>query len=116
MADRGSKNKKYLPGFGVYLVAIILGSGASFFIASYWFKFTPDWIALLVGAVFSIFGAFLGENVGDAIIFTLIAGVLVVVFIRFGPEIAIVKTGIIPIVTGFCVGKLLAGIWREGSN
>lgn len=116
MTERESKKKKFLFGVGTYFFAIFLGSGASFVLATYWLEFSPGWIALLVGAVFSIVGAFLGENVGDAIIFSLIVGFIVAVFIKFGPEIAIVRAGIIPVVTGLCAGKLLVGILKEVST
>jgi hypothetical protein len=116
MSKRKNKDKKYLSGGGAYFFAIILGSGASFALATYWLEFSPGWIALLVGAVFSILGAFLEENVGDAIMFSLIVGVLVTVFITVGPEIAIVRAGIIPVATGLCAGKLVAGISKEVST
>ena len=116
MTERENKNKKYPYGVGVYFFAIILGSGASFVLATYWLEFSPGWIALLVGAVFSILGAFLRENVGDAIMFSLIVGLLVTVFITVGPEIAIVRAGIIPLATGLCAGKLVAGISKEVST
>ena len=116
MTKRENKSKKYLSGGVAYFFSIILGSVASFVLATYWLEFSPGWIALLVGAVFSILGAFLGENVGDAIMFTLIGGLIVTVFIKFGPEIAIVRAGIIPLATGLCAGKLVVGISKEVST
>jgi hypothetical protein len=113
MKKEASRNNNRFPGIGMYFFAIILGSGASFFLATYWLEFTPYWIALLVGAVFSTLGAFLGETVGDAIMFSLISVVTVTVFITLVPGIAIVRVGIIPVVTGLCVGKLLVGVWKE---
>jgi hypothetical protein len=101
---------------GLILGLTVLGLAVYMVITLYWLELTPDWTALLVGAVFSILGASLGENVGDAIMFSLIAGVIAAVFINFGPEIAIVKVGTIPVVTGLCVGKLLAGILKEMST
>ena len=115
MEERESKDKKYLSGVVVYFFALILGSGASFALATYCLEFSPGWLALLVGAVFSIFGVFLGENVVEAIIFSFIVGILVTVFITSGPEIAILRVGIIPAATGLCVGKLIVGISKEVS-
>jgi len=115
MKTRESKDKKYLSGIVVYFFALILGSGASFALATYWLEFSPGWLALLAGAVFSIVGAFLGENVGEAIILSFIAAILVTVFITSGPEIAILRAGIIPVATGLCVGKLVVGISKEVS-
>lgn len=115
MTERESKEKKYLSRVGIYFFALILGSGASFALSTYWLEFSPCWIALLVGAVFSIVGAFLGENVGDAIMFSLIVGIIVTVFIISGPEIAILRAGIIPVATGLCIGKLVVGISKDVS-
>ncbi len=116
MTEGESKNKKYLSGVGAYFFAIILGSGVSFVLATYWLEFSPGWVALLVGAVFSILGASLGENVGDAIMFSLIVGLIVTVFIKFGPEIAIVRAVIFPVATGLCVGNVVVGISKEVST
>lgn len=116
MTERESINKKYLSGVGIYSLALILGSGASFAFATYWLAVSPGWLALLLGAVFSIVGASLGENVGDAIMFSLIVGIIVTVFYISGPEIAILRAGIIPVATGLCVGNVVAGISKEVST
>ncbi len=101
------------PGLLVFFITIILGSGASFALATYLLKLSLAWVALLSGAVCGILGLFLGENIGDAIIFSLILGLLVFLFIKVGPEIEIIRTVIVPIATGFCTGKLVYGIWKE---
>jgi hypothetical protein len=110
------ENKKHLPVVGIYFIALMLGSGLSFVFATYWLEVSSGWLALLVGAVFSIIGAFLGESVVDAIMFSLFVGIIVTVFYIAGPEIAILRAGIIPMVTGLCVGKLVAGIFEEVSS
>jgi hypothetical protein len=116
MTERKSEKRKYPSEIGMYLFALIFGSGASFALATYWLEVSPGWLALLVGTVFSMVGAFLGENVGDAIVFSLIVGIIVTVFFVSGLEIAILRTGIVPVATGLCVGKLVAGISKEVST
>ena len=116
MTERERKNRKYLSGVEIYFFALIFGSGASFALATYWLEVSPGWVALLVGTVFSIVGAFLGGNVGDAVVFSLIAGLIVTVVFVSGLEIAILSAGIIPVVTGLCVGKVVAGISKEMST
>ena len=116
MTERKNEHRKHLSGVGMYFFALFLGSGTSFALATYWLEVSPGWLALLVGTVFSIVGAFLGENIGDAIVFSLIAGIIVIVFFMSGLEIAILRAGIIPVVTGLCVGKLVAGISKEVST
>lgn len=113
MTEKESKNKNDLSEVGIYFLALILGSGVSFTFATYWLEVSPSWLALLVGAIFSIVGASLGENVGDAIMFSLIVGIIVTVFYISGPEIAILRAGIIPVATGLCVGNVVVGISKE---
>ena len=116
MTERKNENRKHLSGVGIYFFALFLGSGTSFALATYWLEVSPGWLAILVAAVFSIVGAFFGESTGDAIVFSLIAGIIVIVFFMSGLEIAVLRAGIIPVVTGLCVGKLVAGISKEVST
>ncbi len=116
MTREDGKQRANEPGLSAYFVALIIGSGVSFALATYWLGFSPPWLALLVGAVCGIIGSFLGENIGDAIIFSLIVGLMVFFFVNFAPEIAIIRIGIVPVATGLCVGKLVYGIWKETST
>ena len=99
-----------------YVVALILGSGVSFALCTYWLEFSPARIALPAGAVGGLFGSLLGENIGDAIMFSLFVGLVLFFFVKFGPEIAIIRMVIVPLATGLCVGKLGYGIWKETST
>jgi hypothetical protein len=101
------------PGFLIFFVAVMLASGASFALATYMLELSSAWVALLAGAAFGALGFSLGENVGDAIIFSLIVGLLVFFFIKVGPEIEIIRAVIVLIATGFCVGKLVYGFCKE---
>ncbi|MEE9158772.1 MAG: hypothetical protein V3U60_10350 [Gammaproteobacteria bacterium] len=116
MTEGKSKNRKLSSGAGSHFFALVFGSGTSFALATYWLEVSPGWLALLVGAVFSIVGVFLGENIGDAIVFSLIGGIIVIVFFMSGLEIAILRAVIIPVVTGLCIGKLVVGISKEMST
>ena len=114
MREKESKDKKHLSGIGAYFIALLLGSGTSFALATYWLEFSPGWVALLAGAASSFLGFFiLGESIGDAIVFSIGFLVLVFVLITVGPEIEIIRMSIVPIATGICVGKLTYGIWIE---
>jgi len=113
MAKEDSENRIQEPGLFVLFVAVVLGSGSSFVFATYVLNLAPAWVAIPGGAFCSVVGFMLGENVGDAIVFSIFFCLLVFVFLKTGPEIEIIKTGIIPIATGFCAGKLVYGIWKE---
>ncbi|MEN8174027.1 MAG: hypothetical protein ABFS03_14245, partial [Chloroflexota bacterium] len=104
------------PSLLVLLIAVILGSVSSITLATYLLELSPAWVALLAGAACGFLGFGLGENIGDAIILSLIIGVLVFLFINVGPVIEIVRIVIVPIATGFCVGNVVYGIWKEIST
>ena len=116
MALNEGEAKNNPAGIRIYFFALILGSSASVAIAAYWLEVSPGWVALPLGALFSTVGAFLGENVGDATVFSLFTGLLVTLFFVFGPEISFLRTVIIPVATGLCMGKLVAGIATELST
>ena len=116
MTEKRTKNRKYLSGVGIYLLAVIFGSGASFALATHWLEVSPGWLALLVGTVFSIVGASLGETVVEAIVLSLIVGIMVTALLLTGLEIAVLRAGIVPVATGLCVGMLVAGISKAMST
>ena len=113
MIKEDSKYGVQEPGFFLYSVAIILGSGASTALATYLFGLSSMWVALLLGAIFGAIGLFLGENIVEAIILCFGFGFLVFFLLNVASEIKIIRVSIVPIATGFCVGKIVAGIWRE---
>jgi hypothetical protein len=58
-------------------------------------------------------GVFLKENLGDAIIFSVILGLVVFGFINFVPGLVAIKAGIVSGACGLSAGKLVAGVWKE---
>ena len=101
------------PGLFVYIVAVVLGSGVSFVLATYLLGLSSLWVSLLLGAIFGVIGVFLGENIGEAIILCFGFGFLVFFLLKIASEIELVRASIVPIATGFCVGKIICGIWKE---
>lgn len=113
MTKQDNGHRVQEPGLFVFSLAVILGALVSFALATYLLKLSPAWVALLAGAVSGMIGFFLGENIGEALVLSVILGVLTFVIIKVGLEIEIVRTGIVPVATGFSVGKLVYGIWKE---
>ena len=113
MKKEDSEYRVQEPGLFVFLVAVILGSGVSFALATYLLGLSPLWVALLVGAIFGVIGVFLGENIVEAIILCFVFGSLVFFLLNVASEIEIIRASIVPIATGFCVGKIVCGIWKE---
>lgn len=115
MSQEETTDKRYGPVIVTYAVSVIIGSGVSVALAAYWLGLSSVWVAVVVGALLAILGASMGEAIGDAIVLSFIISVLVTLFITVGPEIAILRTGIVPAATGFCAGKLVAGVMNEVS-
>jgi len=113
MTKEDSEYRVQEPGLFVYFVAIILGSGASIVLATYLLGLSPLWVALLLGAILGGIGLFSGENIVEAIILCFGFGFLVFFLLKVASEIQIIRASIVPIATGFCVGRIVAGIWRE---
>ncbi len=115
MTNEDLEYRAQKPGHFVFFAAVILGSGISLVLATYLLTLSPAWIALLAGGICGALGFFLGENIGEALVFSFILGVLVFVFLKAGPEIGAIRACIVPMATGFCIGKLVYGIWEEFS-
>lgn len=113
MTKEDSKYRVQEPGLFVYFIAVILGSGVSTVLATYLLGLSTIWVALLLGAIFGGIGLFLGENIVEAIILCFVFGVLVFLLLRVVSQIEIIRSSIVPIATGFCVGRIVAGIRRE---
>jgi hypothetical protein len=113
MTKEDSEYRVQEPSLFVYFVVIILGSGLSIVLATYFLGLSPLWLALLLGAILGAIGLFLGENIVEAIILCFPFAFLVFFLLKVASEIEIIRVSIVPIATGFCVGRIVAGIWRE---
>jgi hypothetical protein len=103
----------YRPGAGAYVLACTLGAVTALALATWWLDSSPIWLALLLGTVSAALGAASGENIGDALIFSLIVAVLVFAIVGLAPELGWLRSGVVPLATGLCVGKLVVGIGKE---
>lgn len=113
MAKEDSEYRVQEPGLLVFIIAVIIGSGVSFVLATYLLGLSPLWVALLVGATFAIIGLFMGENIVEAVILCFGFGFLVFFLLEIASEIEIVRVSVVPMAAGFCAGKIVYGIWKE---
>jgi hypothetical protein len=104
------------PSLPVFLVAAVLGAGVSLVLATHILELTSDWMSLLLGGTCGIVGLFMGENIGDAIIFTVVAALMVLLVLTVIPAVPSLRTVIVPVAAGFCLGKLVSGVWKEISK
>lgn len=113
MTEAENSYRRVEPGLSIYLIALVLGSGMAFAIGALWLDLTSSWVALTVGALLALLGVFMAENIGEAIVFSVILGLLVFSFINFMPGLIAIKAGIVPGACGLSAGKLVAGVWKE---
>ena len=115
-ADESIRNNYHIPanpGITLYLFGAFLGAVVSYLVATIWLGLSPLWVALLFGALAALIGVFMIENIGEAIVLTIILCVLMVTVITVVPGFAMLKSGFVPFACGFSAGKLVVGIWKE---
>ena len=116
LADESIKQNYYIPvapKTPIYLLGALLGSITAYFIATYWLGLSPWWASPLLGTIGALFGLFMLENIGEAIVLTAILCVLVAIVLTTTLGFITLKAGAVPLVCGFCVGKLVVGSWKE---
>ena len=114
--DESIKENYYIPvspKLPTYLLAGLLGAIAAYLIASFWLGLSPVWAALPLGTIGALFGVFMLENIGEAIVMTAILCVLMAVLIPSVSGFAMLKAAVVPLACGLSVGKLVVGIWKE---
>lgn len=113
MTEAENSYRQAEPGLSIYLIALVLGSGMAFAIGTLWLDVTSAWVALAVGAILALLGVFMIENIGEAIVFSVILGLLVFGFVNLVPGLIAIKAGVVPGACGLCAGKLVVGVWKE---
>jgi hypothetical protein len=113
MARAGNSYSPPKPGLLIYMAGLILGSGVSFAISTLWLDVTSCWVALTVGATLALLGVFFNENIGEAIIFSLVLCLIVLSFFYLVPGLIAIRAGVVLGACGLSVGKLVAGVWKE---
>jgi len=101
------------PGLSIFIITALLSAGVSLVLATYVLGLTSSWMSISVGALCGIVGLFMGENIGDAIVFTLVVALIVLLVLTVLPVIQSLRIAIVPVATGFCLGKLASGVWKE---
>jgi hypothetical protein len=71
------------------------------------------WLAALLGAVAGLAGLVLAENIGEAIVLSLITAVILVFLLWYVPGLDLVKMCVAPLGVGLATGKLIGGMRKE---
>lgn len=98
-----------------YALAALLGAALAAVLAGCAFATSTIVVAASVGSILAFFGALMDENMGEAVVFTVILGVICGVLLWLAPEhvASWVGTWAVPAVIGFCSGKMVVGMSRE---
>ena len=105
--------KRKEPTISIFILGFILAAVVSAAVSTYLLNTSTIWVALIAGGIGGILGVVMFENIGEAIIMSVIVTVLIVVAIKFIPGLDLLKKFIIPTLAGLCAGKFVVGIWKE---
>ena len=105
MSERAARYSE--PSWAVYGIATALAAPAGYLLPSIWHSFTLLGAGLAVGA--AVFGVFMRENVGEAIVIALILGAM----FALGPKTPFVTGILLPLGAGLVIGYSTVGVWKE---
>ena len=106
-------HKQKEPGSGIFIVGFILAAVIAAGVSTYFLSTSPILIAIIVGGIGGLIGVVMFENIGEAIIMSVIITFLIVMMIKFIPGLLMLKKFVVPALVGLCSGKLVVGIWKE---
>jgi hypothetical protein len=103
------------PRMKIYVLATLVGTIAAILFAGVIFDTSSIAVAASMGTVLACLGALMGENIGEAIVLSVILGVMCVLLLWVAPDpvASWAGTWAVPAVIGFASGKIVVGIWRE---
>jgi len=113
-----SEIEKYIPwepGIRIYLLAVFVGTLLAIVFAVVVFATSSIAVAALMGMMLALPGAFMNENIGEAIVLSVIVGGMcgLLFWVGSDPVAKWVGTWGVPAVSGFCSSKIIVGIARE---
>ncbi|MEQ9067412.1 MAG: hypothetical protein RLO18_11840 [Gimesia chilikensis] len=109
MSDSEKQFEHPEPSWRVYTVAFLVAAIGAFGICSFWLLPQAAAIAACIAGIAAVLGVFMTENIGEAIFFSLIIGLLVTLM----PKTFWSVITVLPIGIGLCIGKICVGVWKE---
>ncbi len=102
------------PGALVYAVGFLLAAAVSAAVAGWWLGLTAPVFAALAGGLAGLVGVFMLDNIGEAVVLTVLAALLMVIMASMNLPLPTLFKGLaVSGALGFCAGKLVCGVWRE---
>jgi hypothetical protein len=108
------RQSKTVSGVTAYLFAVVLAVAVSMALCTWVVGSVNLWVVMGVALVSGLLGSLTSEQLGDAIMFTIIAGIVTVVAaFAFGSIPVIWKQVWLSGYAGMCAGKLVLGAYGE---
>ncbi len=96
-----------------YLIAVVLAVAVSMALCTWVVGSVNLWVVLGVALVSGVLGSLTAEYLGDAIIFTIVSGIVTAIAIAFLPIPDFWKQVWLSGFAGMCAGKLVLGAYGE---
>ena len=97
------------------MLAVLVGIILAVVFAVVVFATSTIAIAASMGMILALFGAFMNENIGEAIVFSVVLGGMcgLIFWVAPDPVAKWIGTWAVPAILGFCSSKIIVGISRE---
>jgi hypothetical protein len=105
--------KQKEPGIIIFILGFILAAAISAAVSTYLLSTSSMMIAIIAGGIGGLIGVVMCENIGEAIVMSVIITFFVFIMIKFLPGLLLLKKFIVPALVGLCAGKFVVGIWKE---
>jgi hypothetical protein len=100
------------PHLFILVFGALLGSVVASEVATIWLETTPAQLASMVGAVAGLAGVYADQGLRRAIVYLVVACVLIPVTLAAAPGVSATKTYAVPAIAGFAAGSLLNALWK----
>lgn len=98
-----------------FILAVVVGTALAVFFTVHVFSVSSVVITVSVGMILALLGALLEENVGEAVVLSLVVGGMSGFLLWVGPARVAnwIGTWAVPGVIGFAASKIVVGLARE---
>jgi hypothetical protein len=109
------KYTPWKPSIKIYALSVLVGTGLAVVFSGVVFATSSIATAASMGGILALFGALMDENIGEAIVLSVIVGGLcsLLFWVTPDPVSKWIGTWAIPAIIGFCSSRILIGISRE---
>lgn len=109
------KHTPWNPSIKIYVLAVLLGAILAVVLTGVVFATSSIAVAASMGAILALLGALMDENIGEAIVLSVIVGGMcgLLFWVTPDPVSKWIGTWVVPAVIGFCSSKIVIGVSHE---